>query len=95
MDSTQRKKLRGLAHNLDPVVFVGQKGLTSDLITALKDALNAHELIKIKFVDLKDQKKEICTKLCEETDSHLAGIIGNIAIVYKQHPNPEKRKIEI
>lgn len=95
MDSTQRKKLRGLAHHLDPVVYVGQKGVTNDLVTALKSALDSHELIKVKFVDSKDEKKEICETLCKKTNSHLAGIVGNIAILYKQNPDPEKRKIKI
>ena len=56
----QRKYLRGLAHNLKPAIIIGKKGITEPVITEIKEALNKHELIKIKFVDFKekDQKKE-------------------------------------
>ena len=57
----QKKYLRGLAHNLKPVVLIGQKGLTDDLIKSADRALDRHELIKVKFNEFKEreQKTEI------------------------------------
>ena len=57
--SFQKKYLRGLAHGLKPLVFVGQKGVTPALVDALNQALSDHELIKVKFIEFKekDQKK--------------------------------------
>jgi len=57
----QAKYLRGRAHGLKPVVFVGQRGLTDALIASTEQAFDRHELIKIKFIDFKEkkQKKEI------------------------------------
>ena len=55
LTSSQCKYLRGLAHKKKPVVQVGQKGMTDALVKALDDALETHELIKIKFVDYKEK----------------------------------------
>ena len=95
LTSTQAKYLRGIAHGLKPVVFVGQKGVTDALISSAEEAFDRHELIKIKFIDFKEkkQKTDIARTLESRTGSYLAGIIGHIAILYRQHPDPEKRKI--
>lgn len=93
--SAQAKYLRGIAHGLKPVVYIGQKGLTDALIRSAEAAFDSHELIKIKFVDHKEKKlkTEIARAVVERTESHLAGMVGHVAIFYKQHPDPEKRKI--
>ena len=95
IDSTQAKYLLGMAHGLKPVVFIGQKGLTDALVRSTENAFDDHELIKIKFIDYKEkkQKTEIAKALEAQTGSHLAGMIGHIAILYRQHPDPEKRRI--
>jgi RNA-binding protein len=97
LTSTQAKYLRGMAHGLKPVVFVGQKGLTDSLIRSTEEAFDSYELIKIKFVDFKEkkQKTELAKALGLRTESHLAGIIGHIAILYRQHHDPEKRRIDL
>jgi RNA-binding protein len=91
----QRTHLRGLAHNLKPVVQVGKYGITDDLITAVNQALESHELIKVKFLAFKEEKKELSKTIEDQTQSEMVGLIGNIAIFYKQHPKPEKRKIRL
>jgi RNA-binding protein len=91
----QKKYLRGLAHSLQAVVMVGQKGFSSAVVTSTEEALTAHELIKLKFVDFKEkeQKVEIASKLADTTGSALAGIIGHTAILYRPHPDPDRRRI--
>jgi len=97
LKGSQRKYLRGLAHDLNPAAFVGHKGITSALTDEINIALDAGELIKIKFSDHKE--KELKTALIEEiattTKSHVAGMIGHVAILYRQHADPEKRKIKL
>jgi RNA-binding protein len=95
MTSQQRKQLRGLAHHLDPVVMIGKQGLTDGLIVAAAKALDAHELIKVRFLEFKDEKRGLTDQLAAATSSEIAGIIGHVAILYKQHPDPESRKIEL
>lgn len=91
----QRRFLRAQAHHLQPVVVVGKQGLTPALLAALDEALTAHELIKVRFGDHKDQRKELSQALAEQTGSHLAGLIGHVAILYRQHPEAKERKIRL
>lgn len=93
----QKKFLKGLAHGLKPVVFVGQKGITANLIDAVHKALETHELIKIKFVEFKDkqQKARLAEKVAAEADCQLVGMIGHMAIFYRQQTDADKRSIEL
>jgi RNA-binding protein len=84
-----RKKLKAQAHHLKPVVMIGQKGLTDSLIKSIDKALFDHELIKIKFIDFKDEKKELADEIAEKTASIIIGLIGNILILYKENPDKE------
>lgn len=95
LTSTQAKYLRGIAHGLKPIIFIGQKGLTDALIQSTEEAFERHELIKVKFIDYKEKKQKVALSkaLEDRTGSHLAGMIGHIAILYRQHPDQEKRKV--
>jgi RNA-binding protein len=97
LTSSQAKYLRGLAHGLKPVVFVGQRGISSSVLETIHAALDTHELIKVKFVDFKDRRlKAACAAEIEQkTGSRLAGVIGHMAIFYRHPPDPEKRKITL
>lgn len=93
----QKKYLKGLAHSYKPVVHIGQKGLSESLSAALEEALESHELIKIKFIDCKEkeQKKELITQLEAATKCEFIGMTGHIAILFRQNRTPEKRKISV
>ncbi|MCF8024089.1 MAG: ribosome assembly RNA-binding protein YhbY [Desulfobacteraceae bacterium] len=93
----QRSHLRGLAHNIKPVVFIGQKGLSASVIDSVNQALYDHELIKIKFQDIKekDKKKAVAEAIEKETESEMVGMIGHMAIFYRKHPDTEKQKINL
>ena len=95
LTSLQAKYLRGLAHDLKPIVFVGQKGLTDALIASTEQAFERHELIKVRFVDFKEkkQKKEIAESIMMTTGCSMAGMIGHVATFYRPHTDPEKRRI--
>ncbi|MCP4639967.1 MAG: YhbY family RNA-binding protein [bacterium] len=95
LTSAERKRLRSLAHHLEPVVFIGKSGVTDAVVESANQALGARELIKVRFVDLKDQKKALAAELVERTGSALAGIIGHIAILYLEREDVSKRKIDL
>lgn len=95
LTGAQVRRLKSLAHHLKPLVLVGQKGVTDSLVTALKKALDDHELIKVKFIDFKDEKKDLAGELAEKSDSALVSMIGNIATFYREQKDPEKRRIHI
>ncbi|MFH2059616.1 MAG: YhbY family RNA-binding protein [Pseudomonadota bacterium] len=97
LKGSQRKYLRGLAHHLNPSALIGQKGITPTLIDEIERALDVSELIKIKFNDFKqkDQKNELIQTIVSSTHSHLAGMVGHVAILFRQHKDEEKRKIKL
>jgi RNA-binding protein len=95
LSSHQRRYLKGRAHSLEPVVMVGKNGISDSLIKITDDALRGHELIKIRFIEFKDKKKHLLEKISERTRSHVVGIIGHVAILYRQNPDKEKRKIDL
>ncbi|HOP62527.1 MAG TPA: ribosome assembly RNA-binding protein YhbY [Spirochaetota bacterium] len=94
LNGRQKRKLKSLAHHLKPVVQIGQKGLTEALVKAVDRALTDHELIKVKFVDFKDEKHELASEVSNSTGANLVDMIGNIAIFYRENPELEEtRKI--
>jgi RNA-binding protein len=95
LSNSQKQYLRRLAHDLKPVVQIGKNGLTEQLHTAVDQELSAHELIKVKFMDFKDQRKELADELVATSSSTLIGLIGNIAILYREQADPEKRRIRL
>ena len=95
LSSGQRKELRSKAHRLDPVVLIGNKGVTETLLRSVETALEAHELIKIRFNEHKDVKKDLTAQIAEVTNAEIAGLIGHVAILYREHPKEDKRKIKL
>ncbi|GIV95401.1 MAG: hypothetical protein KatS3mg057_0058 [Herpetosiphonaceae bacterium] len=95
LTSAQRQYLKKLAHHLQPIVQLGKNGLTPQLLHSIDQTLDAHELIKLKFLEFQDEKKEISRQIAEQTNSELVGVIGNIAIFYREQPDPDKRKINL
>ena len=81
------------AHDLKPLVQVGKAGVTNGLIGALEAALSDHELVKIRFTGHKEERTELSAAIADRTRSQLVGIIGNTAVLYRQSPDPAKRKI--
>lgn len=89
LTSGQRKQLKSLGHPLQPVVLVGQKGISPNLIENVQDALLAHELIKIKVHD-SSMIEEAATSIHEQTGAHLVQHIGKILLFYKKNTKEPK-----
>ena len=87
--------MKGLAHGLKPAVQMGKNGLTEAVVQTIGRALDDHELIKLKFLSHKEEREELSRLLAERTGSELVAVIGNIVILYKQAPKPEKRQITL
>lgn len=94
LNSKQRKLLEKNAHSLDPVVIVGGNGVTEGVTEKVNESMNQHELLKIKFNEFKDEKRELAEQLCSASGSTLVRIIGNIAILYKPAEKPADREFE-
>ena len=57
-------------------------------MASLNVELNLHELVKVKFIDFKEQKKEMAPQLAERTGSHLIMRVGNVAVFYRKRSEP-------
>jgi RNA-binding protein len=95
LSGAQRKHLRGLAHHVKPVVHVGKNGVTDPVLQEVEEALDSHELIKVKLVDPQGRKKELAGELASRSGGTRVGLVGNVVTLYRQHPDPEKRKVEV
>lgn len=93
LTSKQRKNLEKIAHDLQPVVIVGGAGVTDGVVSMVENSLAAHELIKVKFNEYKDDIRELTADLCEKTDATLVRIIGFTAILFREAEEEEDRKI--
>ena len=95
LTSAQRKALRGMAHGLKPLVQLGRSGLGEGLLQNLDQALEQHELVKVRFLDYKDQKKALCDEISGQLDCDRVGLIGHVAIFFRPARDPEKRRIDV
>jgi len=97
LNGSQKKYLRGLAHNLNPAAFIGQKGITETLLEEIDRALTANELIKVKFNDYKekDLKNSLTEEIAKASNSHIAGMVGHVVILYRQNSDVEKQQIKL
>ena len=87
MNSVDKKQLRAKAHILNPVVIIGQAGLTDAVLAEIELTLNNHELIKIKIRAERDERKQISEKICSTTAAELIQSIGQVVVIYRFNPN--------
>ena len=93
LSGKQRSYLTQKSQKMKPVVYIGKNGPTDSAVKAVDDALMHHELLKVKFVDMKEFKKDIATEISEKTKAELVRVIGNIAILYKENPDLKKYRL--
>lgn len=92
LSNDEKKHLRRLGHNLNPVVTVASKGLTESVLAEIERALKDHELIKVKLsFDDRDLKKQAIDQVCETFKAEQVQAIGHIVLLYKKakKPNPK------
>jgi len=95
LTGAQKKYLRGLAHHQKPIVQLGKNGLTEPVLQSIEEALDAHELIKVRLVDPEGRKKELAEEVASRTSSAWVGLVGHVVTLYRRQPDPEKRTIDL
>lgn len=93
LSNPQRRKLKALAQKLEPLLRVGKNGLSEPFLQSLRDAFHHHELIKIRFDEMKERRKELAPEIAARTSSHLVWIVGHVAVFFREHPDPARRGI--
>jgi RNA-binding protein len=95
LTSRQRGYLSGLAATLNPTVMIGKEGATEGVERALMAEFDHRELVKLRFVDGKDERHETARDLARRSGSELVRVIGYVAVFYKRAADPERRLIEL
>lgn len=85
LSKTQVKFLRSKAHKLKPVVMIGDKGLTENVLEEINLALNHHELMKVRIrTEERDDKKAMISEICKQTKAQEVQVIGHVVALYRR-----------
>jgi len=93
LNNQQKRYLRGLTHDLAPVVIVAEKGLSENVMAEIEQALDHHELIKVKLRGDRDQRQDWSERITRAGRAELVHRIGQVACYYRR--NPKKQKIAL
>ncbi|MBP5255053.1 MAG: ribosome assembly RNA-binding protein YhbY [Lachnospiraceae bacterium] len=94
MTSKQRAYLKSLAMNIEPSVRVGKDTLTDGVLDAVRDAIEAHELIKIGVLkNCADDPAELARMIAVPMGAEIVQVIGKKIVLYRQAKKKEDRKI--
>ena len=96
LTSKQRAQLRGVANSIDTIVHIGKDGISDNLVKQANDALEAREIIKCKVLENSLlTAREACEQMARLTRSEQVQVIGTKFVLYRQHYDKSKRKIEL
>lgn len=96
LNEQQKRHLRRLGHQLKPVVRMGGAGLTPNVLHEIDQALDAHELIKVKIVaDDRTGRKRFIDTICSDMDAELVQAMGNIALLFRRSRIEKKQRIAL
>lgn len=95
MNGKQKRYLRSLAVNIKPIVQIGKSGLSNEILTSIRNAADARELIKVNILQNSDEVATDVAKAIEEMGLDVVQIIGRNLIVFKVSDRKENRKISV
>lgn len=93
LNNRQLRYLRGLTHDLNPVVMIADKGLNENVLAELENALEAHELIKVRIRTDREERRALMKQIAERCKAEEVHSIGQVACYYRRHP--EKPTLEL
>lgn len=90
----QRRYLRSLGHHLHAVVQVGDAGVTDGVISATAQALETHELVKVRIADDREGREAAIEQLADGTGAEVAQVLGRTALLFKRRKKKPKIRFE-
>jgi len=94
LNNDQIRQLKALAHHLDPVVMIGQNGLTPNVLKEINVALSSHELIKVRVLgDDREIRQSLVEPIVEGSKSVLVQHIGKLLVLYRKNEEASKIKL--
>ena len=96
LSPSRRSELRSQAHRLSPVVIIGDKGLTDEVIAEIDRSLKAHELIKVRAAGAeREARSGWMAAICEKLAAHAVQEIGKVLVIYRENfDKPRERKLD-
>jgi RNA-binding protein len=91
MAAPDKHALRAQAHNLKPTIQIGREGVTQAQLDTINRHLDQHQLIKIRFNEHKDQKRELSALIQEKTGSQQISLTGHTLTLYRPSTDPAKK----
>lgn len=87
LSGPQRRYLRSLGHHLEPVVQIGKSGVTDGVRAAVVDAIEQHELIKIRIgTECPEPRQAVADDLARTVGVAIAQVIGRVVLAYRARP---------
>ncbi len=87
----QRRHLRSIGHDLEPVVQVGKNGLTDAVVAAVESAIAEHELVKVRIgTECPDDRSEVAARLGPAVKGEVAQLLGRTVLLYRKRPKDSK-----
>ncbi len=83
LNNSEKRRLKADAQRLEPILKLGKNGVSAGFLQSLETALAQKSLVKIKFADFKDQRKELSREIAEKTASELIMLVGNVAVFFR------------
>jgi len=80
----QIRELKARAHKLEPVVLIGAKGLTEEVLAEIERALKAHELIKVRAALERNERGAALKQICERTGAQAVQQVGKVFVLYRK-----------
>lgn len=91
-DNETRRRLKRIAHHLDPVVLVGDQGITDALVAEANRALDDHELIKVRIhAGDRDDRRVMAEALADACDAAVVQSIGKVSVLFRKNPEPNPK----
>jgi RNA-binding protein len=86
LSGAEKRALKSRAQTLEAVVRVGQAGLSEPMVASMDAALTEHQLVKVRFVGLKQERRTLAPELAQKTSSLLVQTVGNVAVYFRPAP---------
>ena len=83
LTNAQIRELKARAQRMKATVKVGKEGLSPKFLASLDEVLKHNELVKVKFEDHKEEKKQLSPQLAEKSGSQLVTRVGNVVVLYR------------
>jgi RNA-binding protein len=86
LSPAERKVLKARAHKLEPVVIIGAKGLTDEIVAEIDHALEAHQLVKVRAPGLeREARDDVLSTICKKTGAEPIQQVGKVFVIFRKN----------